>query len=155
MKVNTTPCSVGTEQASLEIHSRQDEVRVPPFHPFPQEACKEPGHSRSCSRKIPTLSSSTSLLSQHGSLPHKQPGSGSSCSPPPPALSPPHRPPPTGAVLECQLPLTSALKEVEILNSSSGSRRGNHWSQIACCLATQVETPGSFSGQSCPSLHKQ
>lgn len=148
MKVNTTPCSVGTEQASLEIHSRQDEVRVPPFHPFLQEACKEPGHSRSCSRKIPTLSSH--LLSQHGSLPHKQPGSGGSCSP--------HYPPPQqwsclGMSATSDRP--DALKEVEILYSSSGSRRGSHWSQIACCLATEVETPGSFSGQSCPSLHKQ
>lgn len=47
-----------------------------------------------------------------------------------------------------------ALEVDEILHSSSYSRRGSHWSQRACCLATQRAPPGSFSGQACPSPHK-
>lgn len=134
---------VGSWQGSREIHSQQDKIHGPTFSSLPPRSMQGARAQHGCvPGKDRTPYSSTFLLSKHKSLLVNDPGSGASCSG---ELS---------WTVSCEHPLPLG-KLKSCIASSSCSRKGSHWSQRACCLATQIEPPGSFSGQSCPSLHKE
>lgn len=132
-----TPARLGVERASGEIHSQQDELRGPTFPPLPPRS--KPGtRTRGpwVSGKDPTARSSPCLWSKHATLPYTQSGLRSRLL----------WEPSWNGSHSCSVP----LGKLKSCASSSRSRRGSRRSRRACCLATQREAPGSFTGQSCP-----